>query len=185
MAPMTRNLSPNGVPASFMGDYYTRRAAGGVGLIVTEGIGVDHPTAVGAAGLAECAIPNLHSAKALTEWKKIVDSVHQKGGIIFPQLWHQGVLRIDGTGPFPEIPSSRPSGVWGPTEFCEYFDTAHLDKVRIPTVAMSDSDIQDVIDGFVRSAEIARSARLPLRRFFMERNKPTHRSIWRGYYSPY
>ncbi len=37
MAPMTRSLSPNGVPGPDVAAYYRRRAEGGVGLIVTEG----------------------------------------------------------------------------------------------------------------------------------------------------
>ena len=63
MAPMTRNYSPGGTPADFMTDYYVRRA--GVGLIVTEGIGVDHPAAIGSDGLDANAIPCLHTPEAL------------------------------------------------------------------------------------------------------------------------
>ena len=37
MAPMTRGFSPNNVPNELMVEYYRRRAAGGVGLIITEG----------------------------------------------------------------------------------------------------------------------------------------------------
>ncbi|MFD8962248.1 12-oxophytodienoate reductase, partial [Streptomyces anulatus] len=42
MAPMTRQFSPDGVPGQDVADYYTRRAAGVVGLIITEGPYVDH-----------------------------------------------------------------------------------------------------------------------------------------------
>jgi 2,4-dienoyl-CoA reductase-like NADH-dependent reductase (Old Yellow Enzyme family) len=45
MAPMTRGFSPKGVPGSDVAAYYTRRAAGECGLILTEGIAVDHPAA--------------------------------------------------------------------------------------------------------------------------------------------
>ena len=45
MAPMTRSLSPGGVPGPDVAAYYRRRAEGGVGLIVTEGTFIDHPAA--------------------------------------------------------------------------------------------------------------------------------------------
>ena len=37
MAPMTRSLSPGGVPTSEVAGYYRRRAERGVGLIITGG----------------------------------------------------------------------------------------------------------------------------------------------------
>jgi 2,4-dienoyl-CoA reductase-like NADH-dependent reductase (Old Yellow Enzyme family) len=35
MAPMTRMMSPDGIPGENVKDYYQRRAAGEVGLIIT------------------------------------------------------------------------------------------------------------------------------------------------------
>ena len=37
MAPMTRGHSPDNIPSEASAAYYRRRAAGGVGLIITEG----------------------------------------------------------------------------------------------------------------------------------------------------
>ena len=45
MAPMTRGASPGGVPGADVAAYYARRAAGGVGLIVTEGVRLAEPEA--------------------------------------------------------------------------------------------------------------------------------------------
>ena len=42
---MTRKQSPDNIPTSTVAEYYRRRAAGGVGLIVTEGSLVDHSLA--------------------------------------------------------------------------------------------------------------------------------------------
>ena len=47
MAPMTRSFSPGGVPNAKVIEYYRRRAAAGVGLIVTEGTTVGHKAANG------------------------------------------------------------------------------------------------------------------------------------------
>ena len=40
MAPMTRNFSPGGVPGEDVAAYYRRRAEGGTGLLITEGVGI-------------------------------------------------------------------------------------------------------------------------------------------------
>lgn len=45
MAPMTRCRAENGVPTTTMAEYYRRRAAGGLGMIITEGMLIDHPLA--------------------------------------------------------------------------------------------------------------------------------------------
>jgi len=54
MSPMTRCFSPGGVPGQNVADYYARRAERKVGLIITEGVGVDHPAALGA-GSMDCS----------------------------------------------------------------------------------------------------------------------------------
>lgn len=45
MSPMTRQFAPDGVLDGAVDDYYERRAAGGTGLIITEGTAVGHPVA--------------------------------------------------------------------------------------------------------------------------------------------
>ena len=45
MAPMTREFSPQGIPDDDVAAYYKRRAAGGTGLIVTEGTTVNDAVA--------------------------------------------------------------------------------------------------------------------------------------------
>ena len=47
MAPMTRSYSPGNVPNDLNVEYYRKRAAGGVGLIITEGTCVGHKAANG------------------------------------------------------------------------------------------------------------------------------------------
>jgi len=157
MAPMTRCCSPDGVPGQNVAEYYARRAAAGVGLITTEGIGVDHPASLGAGSMNEQNVPVLHGAGALTGWTSVVDAVHRAGGRIFPQLWHMGVVRVPGTGPAPDAPSCRPSAIWGPADARPALAPAYLDRVQAPTVPMSESEIADVIAAFGRSAANARS----------------------------
>jgi 2,4-dienoyl-CoA reductase-like NADH-dependent reductase (Old Yellow Enzyme family) len=157
MSPMTRSFSPGGVPGEGVEDYYRRRAENDVGLIVTEGVGVDHPAAIGKGTMGEGHLPLLHGDTALARWKAVVDEVHGAGGLIFPQLWHQGVIRIDNTGPYPDVASMRPSGIWGPSGRHSTAPAEYLDQVLPPTRAMTEEDIADVIAGFARSAANARA----------------------------
>ncbi len=157
MAPMTRNRSPDGVPGPEVAAYYRRRAENDVALIVTEGVAVAHPAAVGDAGLAEFAVPEMFGEAALEGWRHVVDEVHDAGGLIFPQLWHQGVMRRRNSGRHPDAPSMRPSGVWGPSGRYTSSDAAYLADMAEPTQPMTDNDIADVIGAFAESAAAAKS----------------------------
>lgn len=157
MSPMTRGFCPGGVPGADVAAYYRRRAAGGAGLIITEGVGVDHPSALGEAGLGENAIPQLHGDAALDGWRRVVADVHAEGGAIFPQLWHMGVMKEPGTGPHPDAPPMRPSGLWGPLGRKTSIDPGYIDRVAAATQPMSDGEIADVIAAYARSAANARA----------------------------
>jgi 2,4-dienoyl-CoA reductase-like NADH-dependent reductase (Old Yellow Enzyme family) len=152
MSPMTRGFSPGGVPGQNVADYYARRAARKVGLIITEGTGIEHPAALGSGSMNEDNIPVLHGKAALDGWRRVVDAVHAAGGLIFPQLWHMGPIRLANTGPHPEAPSCRPAGVWGPSSGLAAMPPAYQDHMQIPTPFMSDSEIGDVIAAYGRSA---------------------------------
>jgi len=156
MSPMTRGFCPDGAPGPDVVHYYGRRARGGVGLIVTEGIGIDHPAAVGSAGLGEKDIPELHGDRALEGWQQVVDAVHSAGAKIFPQLWHQGPMR-EGGGPHPDAPSSRPSGLWGPPGRKALVPRKYIERMLPPTRPMTESEIQDVISAYARSAANAKA----------------------------
>lgn len=133
MAPMTRNFSPDSTPTDEVASYYRRRAEGGTGLIITEGTAINHPVAVNSD-----AIPVFHGDKPLAGWKKVVDEVHEVGGKIMPQLWHQGMERRPGSGPNADAPSIGPSGLYAPGK-----------KSSEP---MSDEEVADVIAAFVDAA---------------------------------
>jgi 2,4-dienoyl-CoA reductase-like NADH-dependent reductase (Old Yellow Enzyme family) len=138
MAPMTRSKSPDQVPNDAVAAYYRARAEGGVGLILTEGTSPEHRSASNDAN-----VPAFFGEESLAGWSKVVKAVKQAHGHIMPQLWHQGVVRHPGTGPYPEAPSMSPSGLARPDK-----------KVAEP---MSDSDIADVVSGFANSARYAKS----------------------------
>jgi 2,4-dienoyl-CoA reductase-like NADH-dependent reductase (Old Yellow Enzyme family) len=137
MAPMTRSKSPDQIPNDHVAAYYRARAEGGTGLILTEGTAPEHKSATN-----DVNVPHFHGAESLAGWGKVVKAVKSVGGHIMPQLWHQGVVRHPGTGPYPEQPSMSPSGL-----------ARHDKKVAEP---MSDSDVADVIAGFANSARYAK-----------------------------
>jgi 2,4-dienoyl-CoA reductase-like NADH-dependent reductase (Old Yellow Enzyme family) len=88
MAPMTRTLSPRGIPGPKNAAYYRRRVKGGAGLIITEGTWVPDPAAAN-----EEDAPRIYGEDALAGWKHVVRQVHEETVPIFCQLWHVGQIR--------------------------------------------------------------------------------------------
>jgi len=159
MSPMNRNFAPGGIPSIEIGQYYRRRVDGETALIVTGGIGIDHPTAIGVAGERDCNVPELHGA-AIDGWRKIVDLVHAGGGKIIAQLWHQGPMRLPGTGYHPDVPPGRPSGVWGPTTGRRSsFDEATRARFAEETRPLTDAEIIEIVEAYGRSAGNAAAVR--------------------------
>ena len=141
MAPMTRSMSPGKVPGDDVAAYYRRRAAGGTGLIITEGTNPDHPPAT-----AYPNVPGFYGEAGLAGWKKVVDGVHAEGGKVIPQLWHCGSYRQPGTEPDPTVPGMGPSAIVHPD---------HAEKGVAPK-AMTQADIDEAIASYVRGAVAAR-----------------------------
>jgi 2,4-dienoyl-CoA reductase-like NADH-dependent reductase (Old Yellow Enzyme family) len=137
MAPMTRNMSPGNIPSDAVVEYYRRRAAGGCGLIITEGTCVDH---IAASGYPD--VPYFHGEAALAGWKRVVDAVHAEGGKIAPQLWHLGAMRKQGTPPEGDVPGHSPSGMNVPGKISRHI--------------MTQADIDDVVQAFARGALAAK-----------------------------
>ncbi|MEV0172882.1 NADH:flavin oxidoreductase [Streptomyces sp. NPDC050803] len=137
MAPMTRQFSPGGVPGADVASYYARRAAAGVGLIVTEGTYVGHESA----GESD-RVPRFHGAEQLAGWAKVAEAVHAAGGKIVPQLWHIGMVRQAGQPPFADAPAVGPSGI-------------RLDGTEGAGKEMTQADLDDVIAAFAEAAAAA------------------------------
>ncbi|MFI8966528.1 NADH:flavin oxidoreductase [Streptomyces sp. NPDC053493] len=137
MAPMTRMFSPGGIPGEDVRSYYARRAAAGVGLIVTEGTYVGHESA----GQSD-RVPRFHGEEQLAGWAKVAEDVHAAGGTIVPQLWHIGMVRKQGQPPYADAPAVGPSGI-------------RTDGTEGEGKAMTRSDLDDVIGAFAEAAAAA------------------------------
>jgi 2,4-dienoyl-CoA reductase-like NADH-dependent reductase (Old Yellow Enzyme family) len=146
MAPMTREKSIGRVPGDDVVAYYRRRAENHVGLIVTEGVGVDDRAAIDMP-----QVPVMHGEAALAGWRKVVDAVHAAGGKVFPQLWHQGAMRDAVNSTDPDVGPRRPSGIVGPLGKVS-LEPDHVARLTPDTPPMTESDIADVIAAFARSA---------------------------------
>lgn len=137
MAPMSRYFAPGGILTDEGAEYYRRRAAAGIGTIITEGTGVaiDHTVAAD-------TVPIFAGEEPLAAWKGAIDAVHAEGGMFVPQLWHVGGC-IDFN--FPDSPHAElvsPSGFAGPD---------------VPGGrAMTEEDIADTVAAFAESARAAK-----------------------------
>jgi 2,4-dienoyl-CoA reductase-like NADH-dependent reductase (Old Yellow Enzyme family) len=132
MAPMTRNRSPEGVPTAEVAAYYRRRAENGIGLIITEGVLVGHPSAG-----HETDVPRMTAGAAEQGWKRVTGEVHAAGGRIAAQLWHLGSARESCDG----VAAWTPSGVPG-----EGDATPHT---------MSANDIDTIVAAYGDAAKVA------------------------------
>ena len=135
MAPMTRNRSPGGVPTEAVVRYYARRAAGGAGLIITEGTYIDHTASNGYRD-----VPAFYGA-GLEGWQRVAQAVHDEGALIVPQLWHVGSVRRRGMEPNPAVPGVGPMDIF-------------KDGERV-VEAMSASDLAAVAQSYARAARAA------------------------------
>ncbi len=130
MAPMTRSFSPGNIPGPDVAAYYRRRAEGGMGLILSEGVSTNAVTATGTPN-----VPNIVSDKAKAGWKKVIEGVHEAGGKMGLQLWHEGPYRNPAKTAHQNVPSWSASGfkvagkpLWEPMSEAE-IETAIMEFV--------------------------------------------------------
>jgi len=102
MSAMTRGFAdPGHLANDKIKSYYERRAAGGVGLILTEGV-VIHSSADGYNN-----VPHIETQAQAESWRPTIDAVHKHGTKIFCQLWHCGrISHPDYTGGRPPLSST-------------------------------------------------------------------------------
>ncbi|MDF1667818.1 MAG: 12-oxophytodienoate reductase [Planctomycetota bacterium] len=131
MAPMTRRkAAEDGIATDEIRQYYERRAQGEVGLIISEGTGIDGVHSFDTATVPRFETPEQHAA-----WKRVVDSVHEAGGAFAPQLWHCGRLASNPIGPCDDQLSDRPDGTPRP-------------KIR----GMNSDDFKQVLNAYISAA---------------------------------
>lgn len=148
MAPMTRMFAVDGVLADSAIDYYRRRAEGGVGLILSEGI------AISQIGAHTKSVPELATPEQQAVWRRVTDAVHEAGGRIMAQLWHTGLGRIRDMAAEPDVPSIGAMDL--------YLDPAsplvEIGGNHPEGRALNDAEIREVIAQYVTAAANAQAA---------------------------
>ena len=139
MAPMSRYRSPEDLPTEQAVEYYASRARGGVGLVITEGSYIAHPSAA-----SYEHVPHCFGAAAVACWRPVVEAVHAAGASMLAQLWHVGSFRQTGMGPDPEVPGISPSGILN-----EYAKNTIPPRVATPT------DLAALCEAYTESARAA------------------------------
>ncbi|NJM29668.1 MAG: FAD-dependent oxidoreductase [Rhizobiales bacterium] len=132
----TANMAEGGLPGERHRGYYEERALGGAAMIVVEPVPV-HRTAVLTRGNF------LHSTdEIIPHFRKVTDAVHGHGAAICHQLYHVGQH-----GDFDN--SYEPS--WSPSGLPSFHDSdgSH---------AMTEAEIEDIIEGFVQAARRAKES---------------------------
>lgn len=145
-APVTRLRSnADDSVSDMMVAYYRQRASAG-GLLITES---SHPFYDGRGYLGG---PGIYNDQHINAWKKVADAVHEKGGLIFMQLVHDGrQSHVDLTGgKLPAAPSVVP------------FEGLSLTQNGWVPVSMHRAleldEIPAIIEGFRKGAERALEA---------------------------
>ncbi|RKO89613.1 hypothetical protein BDK51DRAFT_35949 [Blyttiomyces helicus] len=134
LASLTRDRNPATVPGELNIEYYRQRST--AGLILSEGILVEP------LGTEWTYAPGIYSEKQIAGWKKVTDTVHVEGSLIFAQLWHVG--RVS----HPVLQAGQPNV--GPSARCEGW--------QIPPAHQAIEDPQRYIDLYRIAAQNAKRA---------------------------
>ncbi|WP_042314902.1 oxidoreductase [Paraburkholderia terrae] len=137
MPGMQRGWCVEGQAPQRLADYYAARARGGVQLIMTECVAVDHPSATRTRKYGRLAEDTADG------WARCADAIRDAGGHFFTQIGHEGALVAAPDGDyFATAPVQSPSGLMKPGTV-----------VGSPATI---ADLEEVRDAFVRSARIAK-----------------------------
>ncbi len=87
MPAMGLSRCDDGIPGEAHAAYYARRAEGGTGLVLTEGVYIDHHSSGDNPSLGR-----FYGDAALAGWRNVAAKVHASGGFCIPELWHVGLI---------------------------------------------------------------------------------------------
>jgi N-ethylmaleimide reductase len=151
MAPLTRMRAarPSLAPRPLNADYYAQRATPG-GLLIAEA------SPVMATGFGNPGVPGIWSEQQVEGWRKVVDAVHAKGGIIFLQLWHVGRVSHSSFQPGGALPVA-PSAVAISSEFKAMTWDGKVAAYEMPR-ALETDEIAGIVAAFRQAAKNALAA---------------------------
>jgi N-ethylmaleimide reductase len=156
MAPMTRARCDvtedpfdikNSLPNDLMVEYYSQRAS--AGLIITEG------TQISELATGWMCAPKINTEEHVNAWKRVVDAVHEKGGLIYCQLWHLGRQSHSSFHPATNKIVSA-SDVKLESGQAKHISGGHADH-EVPT-PLTTEEIKETVQDFVNAARYAKEA---------------------------
>lgn len=131
-----------------MATYYEQRASGG--LIITEAAAINED------GAGWRNAPHIRTKEHADAWKKVVDRVHAKDGIIYLQLWHMGrfahsshhpnTKRVVSAGNLPITGGSKVKSIDGENV-----------EPEVPH-ALTNDEIKATIQDYITAAKLAQEA---------------------------
>ena len=146
LAPMTRGRAgADRLPNQIMAEYYAQRSS--AGLIITEGVTISEE----ANGWSES--PGIYTDEMTEGWKYTTNTVHERGGVIFLQLWHTG--RASHSSFHDSKPAVAPSAI--KINESEIHTPTGKQPHEVPR-ELETSEISRVVDDFRLAAERARAA---------------------------
>ena len=151
MAPLTRMRAekPSLAPRPLNAEYYAQRATPG-GLIIAEA------SPVMTSGFGSPGVPGIYSQAQIEGWRKVVDAVHAKGGLIFLQLWHVGRVSHSSFQPGGVLPVA-PSAVPISPDLKTMTADGKVTTYETPR-ALKTGEIPGVIEAYRQGAQNAREA---------------------------
>jgi len=145
---MTRSRAGTArLPNQLMAEYYVQRSS--AGLLITEATTISEE----ANGWNES--PGIYTDEMTEGWKRVVNEVHEKGGVIFLQLWHLG--RSSHNSFHNGKPAVAPSAIKINEE---YIHTPIGKQPHEVPRALETSEVPRVVEDYRRAAERAKLAGL-------------------------
>src|ERR1700726_605052 len=146
LSPMTRGRAGAARLANHLtAEYYAQRSS--AGLLITEGTTISEE----ADGWNES--PGIYTDEMTEAWKHTTNAVHEKGGVIFVQLWHTG--RASHSSFHGGKPAVAPSAV--KINEPEIHTPTGKQPHEVPR-ALETPEISLIVEDYRRAAERARQA---------------------------
>jgi len=146
LSPMTRGRAGAArLPNQLTAEYYAQRSS--AGLLITEGTTISEQ----ANGWNES--PGIYTDEMTEAWKHTTNAVHEKGGVIFLQLWHTG--RASHSSFHSSRPAVAPSAI--KINEPEIHTPTGKQPHEVPR-ALETSEIPRIVDDYRQAAQRAKQA---------------------------
>jgi N-ethylmaleimide reductase len=152
MAPLTRMRADKSsfAPRPLNAQYYAQRATPG-GLIIAEA------SPVMVTGRGNPGTPGIYSNDQVEGWRRVVDAVHAKGGLIFLQIWHVGRVSHSSFQPEGVLPVAPSAVAIAGNGMLAMTADGKMVPYETPR-ALQTSEVGEIVQAFRRAAANAMKA---------------------------